>query len=122
GRFDRNDPFFGIDGSHRVALLRPIPKPIAMNPGFFFFRPAPGAVAVVGKSAFLAAFGSPDVHLGRAQRFSDLYESIVWPSGEGHWVILKEQLQPLSARGDVAKICYPLRSQVSLPHTSTRGG
>jgi len=113
---ERHDAFLGVNRRDFLALIGPVPEPVAVQPHVLFILPALGPVALVGKDAFPAALGAADVHRSRSLHLHDLDKTLVGPAGDPHGPALEKQFQ--AAPGRAAEIGHFLRTQVRLQHVA----
>jgi len=115
----RDGALVGIDGGDLLALVGPVPEPIAVQPHVLFCGPAARPVAVVAEEPFRAPLGPAHVAGRGAEDLDDLDEALVGPAGDGHGLVLEEQLD--AARPRLAVVGDALPFQVGLEHLAPGG-
>ena len=95
----------GIDGGDGEIGVRPVEVPVAVEPGVGGVAPAGGAVGGVGELILCCV--------------AEVGPAAVWPAGEGHGLILKEEFEgggggglAVSAPGEGAVVCDALGGEV----------
>lgn len=82
----------GVDRLDLLVGIRPVPEPVAMEPGVRFIAPAEGAVALEAEASLGRAGAA--VPGGEGERAGDLAgfdEVQVGPAGDGHGEVVDEQ-------------------------------
>ena len=106
-----------VDSRDLHVGVRPIPRPVPVQPQVFRVDPTCRAVAFVSEMVgeMLVRF------------LCDGHPPLIGPAGKRHGLILEEQLEPGLATateppgGEFAEIRYPLRAEIGLQHLPARG-
>src|SRR4051812_10861486 len=87
-----------VERLHLVALLRPIPEPVSVQPDVALALPARRSIAGVGETASLAALRPADVDVLAARECDDGDEPFVRPPGDRHRLVAMKDLDPSAPR------------------------